>query len=138
MLGKKGFTLIELLIVIIIVGILAAVAVPMMRGNIQRAQATEAVATLGAVRSQMRLIFAENNTYLAGGVVVGAQVAGNVTGFNVGDTAGKYYNDASYVVTSADAAGFLITATGTVGVAGSQVAGVNTTIDQTGTLGGTS
>ncbi len=48
---KKGFTLIELMVVVIIVGILAAVAVPKMAANKDRSIASEAVAALGTLNS---------------------------------------------------------------------------------------
>ena len=47
--GRKGFTLVELMVVVIIVGVLAAVAVPIFRGNVKRAMASEGAALLGSV-----------------------------------------------------------------------------------------
>ncbi len=61
--SKAGFTMIELMVVVIIVGILAAASVPVYRGNVKKAIATEAVATLGSIRSAERLYNAEYNTY---------------------------------------------------------------------------
>jgi len=49
--NKKGFTLIELMVVVIIVGILAAVAVPLYTGHVKKAMASEGVALLGSVRT---------------------------------------------------------------------------------------
>ena len=61
--NQSGFTLIELLVVIILVTILAAVGIPLLTANIQRAIATEASASLSMVRTGMRAWFAEHATY---------------------------------------------------------------------------
>ena len=45
----QGFTLIELLVTVIIVGILAAISMPVLFANIGKARETEASSTLGAV-----------------------------------------------------------------------------------------
>lgn len=49
--AQKGFTLIELMIVVAIIGILAAVAIPAYQDYTARAQASEAVNLLGGLKT---------------------------------------------------------------------------------------
>jgi len=61
--GKKkraGFTLIELMVVVIVVGILAAAAVPIYRFAMSRAYSSEAKATMGTMMSSMKVFYTEN------------------------------------------------------------------------------
>jgi len=60
---KKGFTLIELMTVVIIVGVLAAAAVPIYRGQINRAIWAEGEALCGSVRTAELVYYAEHETY---------------------------------------------------------------------------
>ena len=62
---NKGFTLIELLIVIAIIGVLAAVAIPIYTGQQLRAARTEAYTNLQTLRLLEEQNFAENGTYAA-------------------------------------------------------------------------
>jgi len=61
--SKKGITLIELLIVIIIVGILAAIAIPMYTGYMQRARRADAKTALEQLRASQEMFRAERGTY---------------------------------------------------------------------------
>lgn len=64
--SKKGITLIELLIVIAIVGILAAVAIPIYTGYTQRARRADAKTALEQVRAAQEMWRAERGSYADG------------------------------------------------------------------------
>ena len=65
--GKKGFTLIELLIVIAIIGILAAIAIPTYLSYVNRAKDSEASTNLGAIFTDETAFNATNSTYINAG-----------------------------------------------------------------------
>ena len=60
---QSGFTLIEVMMVVAIVGILAAVAVPQYQDFVARGQLVEAHAGLGAFRVQMEQFYQDNRNY---------------------------------------------------------------------------
>ncbi len=62
-----GFTLIELMVVVAIIGILAAVAVPTYTRYITRAKASEAAVNLQGIRLKEESYFAEFARYAIGG-----------------------------------------------------------------------
>jgi len=62
---KKGFTLIELLIVVVIIGILAAVAIPKFSNTKQRASRSAGVADLRNLATAQEGFFADSNRYAA-------------------------------------------------------------------------
>lgn len=115
--SKKGFTLVELMVVILIVGILASVAVPIMRGRIDSAKWSEANAAAGSIATGIRAYAAEKGTSgFVAATVNGSLTTGNsALGLANMDLDGTYFSDACYVVSGAayDAAGldFVITVT---------------------------
>jgi prepilin-type N-terminal cleavage/methylation domain-containing protein len=66
---QKGFTLIEIMIVVAIVAVLAAVALPNYRDYVLRGRLTEAIGGLSDARTKMEQYFADNRTYPTGGCV---------------------------------------------------------------------
>ena len=62
---RAGFTLIELMVVVIIVAILAAAAVPIYRSQVSRAYEAEVITGLAALRTTQRIYRAEFGTYPA-------------------------------------------------------------------------
>ncbi|MFN8716735.1 MAG: type IV pilin protein [Gemmatimonas sp.] len=61
---RKGFTLIELLIVVVIIGILAAVAIPKFSDTKKKAYITAMKSDLKNITSSAEAYFADNNTYV--------------------------------------------------------------------------
>ncbi|MDI7269001.1 MAG: prepilin-type N-terminal cleavage/methylation domain-containing protein [Myxococcota bacterium] len=56
--GKKGFTLVELMIVVVILGILAAIAIPLYMRFVQRSKESEAAINLGKIASLLEAAWA--------------------------------------------------------------------------------
>ena len=65
--NSTGFTLIEVMIVVAIVGILAAIAIPSYRDYVRRGQLTDATSTLSSLRVQMEQFYQDNRTYAGAG-----------------------------------------------------------------------
>jgi type IV pilus assembly protein PilE len=60
---QRGFSLVELLIVVAIIAILSAIAIPAYQDYVLRGKITDATSTLSTKRTKMELFFQDNRTY---------------------------------------------------------------------------
>ncbi len=102
---RDAFTLVELMVAILIVAILAAVAIPIMRGRVDSAKWTEGHTGAGTIRTSIRAYIAEhgaNHDYdELLGCLCGGPIA-QVLGFMRNDLQGRYFDQDSYVITDID------------------------------------
>ncbi|PKO92922.1 MAG: hypothetical protein CVU16_06060 [Betaproteobacteria bacterium HGW-Betaproteobacteria-10] len=110
--GNKGFTLIEVMIVVVIIGILAAIALPNYSEYVTRSRVPEATSGLSDMRVRMEQYFQDNRTY------VGACVAGTVAPL---PTATNF----TFACSGLAATTYTVTATG-----GGPMAGFSYTVNQ--------
>jgi len=103
--NKLGFTLVELMVVAIIVAILAAVAIPLMSGNKKKAQATEAQAGAGTIKTLVRIMQAQGDT-------APTTLAG-VKGLNTADLDGTYFLNTDYSYSGSGYSNMIVTVSGT-------------------------
>ena len=83
---QKGFTLIELMIVIAIIGILAAIAIPAYQNYTIRSQVTEGLSLADGWKTSISEFYAQHGTF-----PVGSDTAGSATTIAVaGASVGKY------------------------------------------------
>src|SRR5664279_4840927 len=76
--SQQGFTIVELLIVIVVIGILAALVITTYNGIQQKGRNTERTTDLKAVQGQLEAYYAQNGRYPAS-TDLGATSANNVT-----------------------------------------------------------
>ena len=95
---QKGFTLVELMIVVAIIGILAAIAIPAYTDYIARSQASEAVTLMSGAKTPVAEFYADKGVWP------------NTGSFNslVKQQSGKYV---ATLVPSDDGTNFTVTAT---------------------------
>ncbi len=127
---KKGFSLAELMIVVVIMGILGALAIPQFTKSAEKGRANQAVTYLRLIHTAEKVYFANNGAYwpseagqCAAATCTQAEIQSAVNGLGV-DLSGSNY---AFSLTGGGAGGFTAQADGD---------GNSITINTAGTISG--
>ena len=118
---ERGFTLIELMIVVGIISIIAAIAIPSYNDYVRRSQLTEAFNNMAAYRVKMEQYYQDNRSY-ANGAVCGTTVPAAPDA--------KYFTYACALDTTAGAAAGQSYRLTSAGAAATNVTGFTYTINE--------
>ncbi len=136
--SKKGFTLVELMVVILIVAILAAVAIPIMRGRVDAAKWSEGKAMMGTIATGIRAYVAEIDADIANMATLVPDTLDfqRALGFRDGDLDGTYFVEQDFAILDGayDALSNVLTFTieGTINSASGIQSPTSFTLDQDG------
>ncbi|MBR3631485.1 MAG: prepilin-type N-terminal cleavage/methylation domain-containing protein [Elusimicrobiaceae bacterium] len=101
---KKGFTLIELLIVVLIIGVLSAIALPQYEKAVEKSRAAEPMTLLSALGKAQEVYYMANGTYADTFDLLDVQIPNN---YQSSDKC-SLFNDSTDCVANQDwAIGFL-------------------------------
>jgi type IV pilus assembly protein PilE len=126
---EHGFTIIELMIVVVVIAVISAIALPSYTDYITRSKFAEAYAHLSDLRVKMEQFYLDNRRYSS---TTGGGTCG-ITGGNTPTAQGAKYFDFTCASSTANAAGdqaYLLTATGK---AAEGLSGIAFTIDTANT-----
>lgn len=77
---QQGFTLIELMIVVAIIGILAAIAIPAYQDYTKRAHVSEGLSLAAGAKTAVSEFYSTNNTWPANNTSAGLAASNTITG----------------------------------------------------------
>jgi len=77
---QQGFTLIELMIVVAIIGILAAIAIPAYQDYTIRAQVSEGLNLTGACKAAVTEVYQDSGAFPNSNATAGLELAANISG----------------------------------------------------------
>ena len=80
---QQGFTLIELMIVVAIIGILAAVALPAYQDYTKRARVSEALSLMSGAKAAITEYYSTNNAWPSNNASAGLATAASISGTSV-------------------------------------------------------
>lgn len=106
--NEKGFTIMELMVVIVIIGVLAAIGVPAYNNMVEKARETACKANKRTIATAVGMYFAEHGAYVAVADTTVANVyddyLDNITGIRCPTANGAYAVSDTGVVTCTIAA----------------------------------
>jgi len=126
--AQKGFTLIELMIVVAIIGILAAIAIPQYQDYTARTQVTRVVSEISALKSAAEAAILEGRTIVSSDTPTAAQTDLGFSGSSLLNGTGK----AQLTIANGNAANASVAGT-LGGSAGASVTGAVVTLTRANT-----
>ncbi|MHB0774320.1 pilin [Halomonas sp. WWR20] len=95
---QSGFTLIELMIVVAIIGILAAIAIPQYQNYVARSQVTEAINLMGGIKTGVEEYVAQTGAFPDGSTTGqrAIDLGGNTSSAGAGSALGQYVKEIKF------------------------------------------
>ena len=118
--NKRAFTFVEMMAVILVVGVLAALTIPIVRGRTEQTKWSEAAAAAGTIRQAIRAYYAQDSIAAAGMIGSTVDTVQGALGFQSGDLTGRYFQADNFTIANVDGNGnATITVAAPAGLTGS-------------------